>query len=200
MGRSVSTKAEVSATAAFLVGELAQVITEDGRFVEPGSGEVGLAAFGGPMPDGYYKDPVKTAETFRTVNGKRWSVPGDFASVEADGTMRLLGRGSVCINTAGEKVFVEEVEEVLKRHPQVRDAVCVGLPDARFGETVCAVVEPRDGVQAVDAESIVAHVKATLAGYKAPKDVLSVPSIGRSPSGKVDYAALRDLARAELGR
>ena len=200
MGRSVSTKGEVAATAAFTVGELAQVITEDGRFVEPGSGEIGLAAFGGPMPDGYYKDPAKTAETFRTVKGKRWSVPGDFASVEADGSMKLLGRGSVCINTAGEKVFVEEVEEVLKRHPQVRDAVCVGVPDARFGETVCAVVEPRDGAGDLDVDSIVAHVKATLAGYKAPKDVVAVGSIGRAPSGKVDYAGLRALARSTLGR
>ncbi len=200
MGRSLSTKSSVAATAAFLVGELAQVITEDGRFVEPGSGEVGLAAFGGPMPDGYYKDAVKTAETFRTVNGKRWSVPGDFATVEADGTMRLLGRGSVCINTAGEKVFVEEVEEVLKRHPQVLDAVCVGIPDPRFGETVCAVVQPRQAGDEVDTASVIAHVKAELAGYKAPRDVVVVPSIGRAPSGKVDYAGLKALARERLGR
>ncbi len=200
MGRSLSTKSSVAATAAFLVGELAQVLAEDGHFVEPGSGEVGLAAFGGPMPDGYYKDAAKTAETFRTVNGKRWSVPGDFATVEADGTMRLLGRGSVCINTAGEKVFVEEVEEVLKRHPQVLDAVCVGIPDPRFGETVCAVVQPRRAGDAVDAASVIAHVKAELAGYKAPRDVVVVASIGRAPSGKVDYAGLKALARGRLGR
>ena len=200
MGRSVSTKADVAETAAFRIGDLAQVLTEDGRFVEPGSGEVGLAAFGGPMPDGYYKDPKKTAETFRTVNGKRWSVPGDYASVEVDGSMRLLGRGSVCINTAGEKVFVEEVEEVLKLHEHVRDAVCVGIPDPRFGETVCAVVEPRAGVAEVDAASVIAHVRSRLAGYKTPKDVVVVDSVARAPSGKVDYATLRTLARTRLGR
>ncbi len=200
MGSSASTKGAIADTAAFRVGELAQVIAEDGSFVVPGSGAVGLAAFGGPMPDGYYKDEKKTAETFRVINGKRWSVPGDFASVEADGTLRLLGRGSVCINTAGEKVFVEEVEEVLKRHPHVRDAVCVGIPDPRFGETVCAVVEARDDVERVDAASVIDHVKSHLAGYKAPKDVVQVASINRAPSGKVDYATLKSLARERLGR
>ena len=200
MGRSVSTKGSVAETAAFVVGELAQVIAEDDTFVVPGSGVVGMAAFGGPMPDGYYKDAKKTAETFRTINGKRWSVPGDFATVESDGTMRLLGRGSVCINTAGEKVFVEEVEEVLKRHPQVLDAVCVGIPDPRFGETVCAVVEPRVGVEVLDVGSIIELVKSHLAGYKAPRDVVQVESIKRAPSGKVDYATLKALARERLNR
>ncbi len=200
MGRSVSTKANVAETATFLVGELAQVIADDDTFVRPGSGDIGRAAFGGPMPDGYYKDEKKTAETFRTIDGKRWSVPGDFATVELDGTMRLLGRGSVCINTAGEKVFVEEVEEVLKRHPQVRDAVCVGIPDPRFGETVCAIVEAPDGVVDVDATSVIDHVRSHLAGYKTPKDVVVVDSINRAPSGKVDYATLRALARERLGR
>ena len=198
MGSSVSKKGEVAETASFMVGALAQVLSENGGFVEPGSGEVGLAAFGGPMPVGYYKDEVKTAETFRTVDGKRWSVPGDFATVEADGSMKLLGRGSVCINTGGEKVFVEEVEEVLKLHDDVRDAVCVGIPDDRFGETVCAVVEA--ATDAPDAQGIVGHVKERLAGYKAPRDVVLVPSIGRAPSGKVDYKALRAHARNELGR
>jgi 3-oxocholest-4-en-26-oate---CoA ligase len=200
MGSSVSTKNAVAETAAFRVGDLAQVLSEDGSFVVPGSGVMGMAAFGGPMPDGYYKDEKKTAETFRTINGKRWSVPGDFATVEADGTMRLLGRGSVCINTAGEKVFVEEVEEILKLHPQVHDAVCVGIPDPRFGETVCAIVEPRPGVETIDGASVIDHVKGRLAGYKAPKDVVQVDSIQRAPSGKVDYATLKSLARRRLGR
>ena len=124
----------------------------------------------------------------------------DFATVEADGTMHLLGRGSVCINTAGEKVFVEEVEEALKRHPQVRDAVCVGIPDPRFGETVCAVVEASDGVVTIDSAAVIAHVRSQLAGYKTPKDVVVVNSINRAPSGKVDYATLRVLARERLGR
>jgi len=200
MGSSVSTKDDVAETASFMVGALAQVISETGGFVVPGSGEVGLAAFGGPMPIGYYQDEKKSAETFRTIEGKRWSVPGDFATVEVDGSMKLLGRGSVCINTGGEKVFVEEVEEVLKLHDQVHDAVCVGIPHERFGETVCAVVERAAGAASVANEALIAHVKTRLAGYKAPRDVVVVDTIGRAPSGKVDYKTLRAHARQELGR
>ncbi len=200
MGSSVSTKDDVAETASFMVGALAQVISETGGFVVPGSGEVGLAAFGGPMPVGYYQDEKKSAETFRTIEGKRWSVPGDFATVEVDGSMKLLGRGSVCINTGGEKVFVEEVEEVLKLHDQVHDAVCVGIPHERFGETVCAVVERAASAASVANEALIAHVKTRLAGYKAPRDVVVVDTIGRAPSGKVDYKTLRAHARQELGR
>lgn len=200
MGSSVSTKGQVAETASFMVGELAQVLREDGGFVEPGSGEVGLAAFGGPMPTGYYKDEAKSAETFRTIDGKKWSVPGDFATVEADGSMKLLGRGSVCINTGGEKVFVEEVEEAIKLHVDVRDAVCVGIPDERFGETVCAVIELSDGTNSVDSDEVILHVKERLAGYKAPRDLVIVESIGRAPSGKVDYKGLRAHAREQLDR
>ena len=199
MGSSVSKKGDVAETASFMVGPLAQVVSESGGFVAPGSGEVGLAAFGGPMPVGYYKDDKKTAETFRIVEGKRWSVPGDFATVEVDGSMKLLGRGSVCINTGGEKVFVEEVEEVLKLHAYVRDAVCVGIPNERFGETVCAIVELEDAGQPLDSEDVIAHVKKKLAGYKSPRDIVGVPTIGRAPSGKVDYKTLRALACSELG-
>ena len=198
MGSSVSTKGAVAETASFVVGALAQVISETGGFVEPGSGEVGMAAFGGPMPVGYYKDEKKSAETFRTIEGKRWSVPGDFATVESNGTMKLLGRGSVCINTGGEKVFVEEVEEVLKLHAQVRDAVCVGITNERFGETVCAVIEPAGPVDSVDADSVIAHVKSKLASYKTPRNVVVVESIGRAPSGKVDYKALKSHAQSTL--
>jgi fatty-acyl-CoA synthase len=150
------------------------------------------------MPVGYYNDEKKTAETFRIVEGKRWSVPGDYATVEVDGSMKLLGRGSVCINTGGEKVFVEEVEEVLKLHASVRDAVCVGIPNERFGETVCAIVELQDAGQPLDSEDVIAHVKKKLAGYKSPRDVVVVSTIGRAPSGKVDYKTLRANARAEL--
>ena len=117
-------------------------ITDDGRRVEPGSGEIGRVAVGGFQPVGYYKDPEKTAATFIEFEGKRYSCPGDYAMVEADGSLTLLGRGSVVINTGGEKVFPEEVEEVLKTHPGVRDAVAVGVPDDKFGEAVAAVVEP----------------------------------------------------------
>ncbi len=197
LGVAVSAAGAATATARFTIGEQAQVITEDGRFVEPGSGEIGMAAFGGFMPLGYYKDEEKTASTFRTVGGKRWSIPGDFATVEADGTLTLLGRGSVCINTGGEKVFPEEVEEVLKRHPLVRDAVCVGLPDERFGQRVCAVVEAA-GATAPTLEELIEHTRPELAGYKLPRALVVVDTIGRAPSGKVDYKGLRDLAEQRL--
>ncbi len=151
----------------------------------------------GILPVGYYKDPEKTATTFPIVDGVRWSVPGDHARIESDGTITLLGRGSVSINTGGEKVYPEEVEEVLKEHPAVRDAVVVGVPDDRFGEVICAWVEPVD--DAVDADSLIVHAKSRLAGYKAPRHVLLTPSVGRSPAGKVDYARLKREAAAEVG-
>jgi fatty-acyl-CoA synthase len=152
----------------------------------------------GYIPVGYYKDEEKTKKTFREFEGKRWSVPGDFAAVESDGSLRLLGRGSVCINTGGEKVFPEEVEEVLKQHPSVRDAVCVAVPDERFGEAITAIVEAQDGA-VVDENEVIDHVKERLARFKAPKHVLTVETIGRSPAGKVDYKGLTKLARDKLG-
>ena len=172
------------------------MFTDDGRRVEPGSDDVGFVAISGYLPIGYYKDEEKTGKTFRTIDGVRYSVPGDYAQVNADGTLHLLGRGSVVINTGGEKVFPEEVEEILKQHPAVADAVCVGVPDPRFNETVCAVVELRPGMT-VDGAELIALVKAHLAGYKAPRRIVLVDAIGRSPAGKVDYKALQALARAE---
>ena len=170
---------------------------EDGRRVQPGSGERGLVAVGGFIPLGYYKDEAKTAQTFRTFEDHRWSVPGDWAEVNDDGTLVLLGRGSVCINTGGEKVFPEEVEEALKQHPSVRDAVAVGIPDDRFGETICAVVEATEGASP-DLAELSAHVKQHLAAYKAPRHVVLVPTIGRAPNGKVDYKRLKALAVERL--
>jgi fatty-acyl-CoA synthase len=198
LGVSLSTKGAASETAAFSLGERVAVFTEDGRRVEPGSAETGMVAVSGYLPAGYYKDEVKSAQTFRTFEGRRWSIPGDWAQVNPDGTLHLLGRGSVCINTGGEKVFPEEVEEVLKLHPAVRDAVCVGIPDDRFGETICAVVEPAVAAGEVDAESVIAHVKTALAPYKAPRNVVVVDTIGRSPAGKVDYKGLKALAAERL--
>ena len=151
------------------------------------------------MPVGYYKDEAKTAATFPTIDGRRYSVPGDWALVEADGSLTLLGRGSVCINTGGEKVYPEEVEEVLKTHASVADAVVVGVPDERFGEAIVALVQPQPDVLVLDELALAAHVKARLAGYKVPKRVLTVESIGRSPTGKVDYPRLKQLARTTLG-
>ncbi len=198
MGQSVSSAGSDSGTAKFKVGEFTKVFAEDLTEVVPGSGQTGRVAVGGPQPVGYYKDPEKTAATFIQVDGKRYSVPGDFATVEADGSITLLGRGSVCINTGGEKVFPEEVEEILKLHPDVRDAVAVGVPDEKFGEAITAVVELAPEA-VLDEAGIIAHVKSKLASYKAPKRVLAVGTIGRAPNGKVDYKRLKQHARDELG-
>jgi 3-oxocholest-4-en-26-oate---CoA ligase len=198
MGASVSGGGQgVSKTAKFSLGPRARVVSEDGRWIEPGSGESGLVALKGPNPLGYYKDEAKTAATFRVIDGERYSIPGDWAMVEADGSLTLLGRGSVCINTGGEKVFPEEVEEVLKQHPGVRDAVVVGVPDEKFGEAITAMVEPAPDVT-LDEGEVIAHVKARLAAYKAPKRVLTVDTIGRAANGKVDYKRLKAEAIARL--
>jgi len=198
MGQSVSSAAGTSSTAQFTVGEHTKVITDDGRAVEPGSGETGRVAVGGWQPIGYYKDDAKTAATFITFEGRRYSVPGDYATVEADGSLTLLGRGSVCINTGGEKVFPEEVEEALKLHDAIADAVAVGIPDDKFGEAITAVVELAPGAE-IDEADVVGHVKERLAAYKAPKRVLTIDTIGRAPNGKVDYKRLKGWAADELG-
>ena len=192
MGQSVSSGATASQTAKFTLGENTIVVTDDGRRVEPGSGEIGRVAVGGHQPIGYYKDPDKTAATFIEIDGRRYSCPGDYAMVEADGSLTLLGRGSVVINTGGEKVYPEEVEETLKTFPGVRDAVAVGVPDDKFGEVVAAVVETTD--EAVSSEDLIAHVRAKLAAYKAPKHVFVIDTIGRAPNGKVDYKRLKAFA------
>jgi acyl-CoA synthetase (AMP-forming)/AMP-acid ligase II len=197
MGQSISGGTHAAATAKFVLGERARVLTDDGRDVEPGSGETGMVALRGLGPIGYYKDAEKTASTFRVIDGERYSIPGDYATVDADGTLRVLGRGSVCINTGGEKVYPEEVEEVLKEHPSVRDAVVVGVPDDRFGEVICAWVEPAG--DDIDEDALIAHAKSRLAGYKAPRRVLTTSSIGRSPAGKVDYARLKREAATRTG-
>jgi 3-oxocholest-4-en-26-oate---CoA ligase len=198
LGQSVSSAGAEAKTAKFALGERARVIADDGRDVEPGSGEIGRVAVRGYTPIGYYKDPEKSANTFVTIDGDTYSIPGDYAQVEADGSLTLLGRGSVCINTGGEKVFPEEVEEVLKSHPTVLDAVAVGLPDDKFGEAITAVVEPRPGEQ-VDESALIEHVKAHLASFKAPKRVVVVQTIGRAPNGKVDYKRIKREAADELG-
>ncbi len=198
MGASVSTSGGTSQTARFQIGPSCAVFTEDGRRVAPGSGERGLVAVSGFIPLGYYKDEAKTAQTFRTFEGQRWTVPGDWAEVNDDGTLALLGRGSVCINTGGEKVFPEEIEEAVKQHPSVRDAVAVGIPDERFGETICVVVEPADGATP-QLHDLAEHVKSHLAHYKAPRHLVVVDTIGRAPNGKVDYKRLKGVAFTQLG-
>jgi 3-oxocholest-4-en-26-oate---CoA ligase len=199
MGNSVSTGTGVSHTAKFELSENTKVISEDGtRVLEAGSGEIGLLAVKGFTPVGYYKDPEKSAKTFRIIDGERYSVPGDWATIEADGTLTVLGRGSGCINTGGEKVFPEEVEEVIKRHDAVLDTAVVGVPDEKWGEAITAVVVLKEGAE-VTAGDVITHVKSNLAAYKAPKRVLFVDSLGRSPAGKLDYPELRSKAMAEVG-
>jgi 3-oxocholest-4-en-26-oate---CoA ligase len=199
LGQSVSTKGSAQTTAKFALGPTVHVFNEDNRRVQPGSDEAGFVAISGWVPVGYYKDPEKSAKTFREIDGVRYSVPGDFARVNPDGTLLLLGRGSVCINTGGEKVFPEEVEEVLKVHSAIADAVCVGLPDDRFGEIIVAVVQMSNG-EHIDETDVIDHVRSKLARYKAPRHVVTVDTIGRSPAGKVDYTRLREVARESLGR
>ncbi|MBA2496834.1 MAG: acyl-CoA synthetase [Acidimicrobiia bacterium] len=199
MGRSVSSAGGTETTAHFTTGEDTIVVGDDGTRVQPGSGVIGRVAVGGFQPLGYYKDEAKTASTFLTVDGRRYSVPGDYATVEGDGSLTLLGRGSVCINTGGEKVFPEEVEEAMKTHPSVLDAVAVGVPDEKFGEAVCGVVEVDPGTELATAD-LVAHVKARLASFKAPRHMVAVDSIGRAANGKVDYTRLRALAADRVGR
>jgi acyl-CoA synthetase (AMP-forming)/AMP-acid ligase II len=191
LGRSLTNAGDDASTASFKVGPTTRVVDDDGRDVAPGSGQRGRLAVTGRIPIGYYGDPVKTAETFLTIDGVVHVVAGDWAEVDEDGTIRLLGRGSVCINTGGEKVYPEEVEEAIKACAGVRDAVVVGIPNERFGEEVAAVVEPSPGIE-LDADAILAELRDHLAGYKVPRRVL-VRDVGRAPNGKADYRALRDL-------
>ncbi|HVM40886.1 MAG TPA: acyl-CoA synthetase [Acidimicrobiia bacterium] len=176
----------------FQVGENAAVFTEDLRRVEPGSGEVGMLAQGGRIPLEYYKDPDKTARTFVEVEGKRWALPGDMATVEADGTINLLGRGSQSINSGGEKIYPEEVEDALKSHPAVLDALVVGVPDERWGERVAAVVAVKDGA-APSLDELQEHCRSSIAGYKVPRQLEIVDSVPRQPSGKADYPTAKKL-------
>jgi acyl-CoA synthetase (AMP-forming)/AMP-acid ligase II len=162
------------------------VLDEDGNAVEPGSGVRGIIAKRGHIPVGYYKDEKKTAETFRTINGVRYAIPGDYATVEADGSVTMLGRGSVSINSGGEKIYPEEVEAALKGHPDVFDALVVGVPDERFGQHVAAVVQPRAGARPGLAD-LDAFVRAEIAGYKVPRSLWLVDEVKRSPAGKPDY-------------
>ncbi len=171
------------------------VIDDEGKRVGPG--ETGRIARGGHVPLGYYKDPAKSAKIFVTVDGDRYVVPGDFARVEADGTLTLLGRGSSSVNTGGEKVFPEEVESALKQHPAVFDALVIGIPDERLGQRVAAIVQAREGHD-LDLADLEAVVRKHVAGYKVPRTVWLTDVIGRTPSGKADYLWAKKFADARL--
>jgi fatty-acyl-CoA synthase len=197
MGQSMMAKGMEVQTAKFMLGERCKVFDEDDNPVEPGSGVPGIVAIGPPNPVGYYKDDEKTARTFRTIGGVRYSIPGDWCVVEADGTLTLLGRGNACINTAGEKVFPEEVEEALKTHPSVEDALVVGLPDEKWGQAVTGVVRLAEGAS-LDEESLRAHVRKSLAGYKTPKRIVATDNPIRAANGKADYPAAKAIASEAL--
>ena len=164
--------------------------------VEPGSGAIGKIARSGDIPVGYYNDPVKTAETFITVDGTRYVMPGDFATVEEDGSITLLGRGSVVINSGGEKIFPEEVESAVRSHPAVIDAIVCGAPDERWGQTVAAIIAPRPDQLPTLAE-IQEHCRGHVAGYKVPRRLFVVDTIQRSPSGKPDYRWATDIVETQ---
>ena len=198
LGSAVSTRGAPVATARFTLGPTVRVIDGEGHDVVPGSGATGRLAIGGHLPLGYYKDARKTAETFLELEGHRYVVAGDWARVESDGTVTLLGRGSGCINTAGEKVYPEEVEEVLKEAAAVADAAVVGVPDEVFGEAVVALVALKEKEE-LDEAGLVSHVKRHLAAYKAPKRVLAVETVRRHANGKLDYQGMRQLALSRLG-
>jgi acyl-CoA synthetase (AMP-forming)/AMP-acid ligase II len=179
----------------FEAGDDVRVFTADLR--PAAVGEEGLLGRSGPIPLGYYNDPVKTAATFPEIDGRRWSIPGDAARLEPDGSITVLGRGSVCINTGGEKVHPEEVEAVLLRHAEVFDAVVVGVPHERWGQQVTALVQVREGAEVTE-DDLRDHCRTLIANYKVPKVVLFVDRVPRTPVSKVDYPASADLARKLL--
>ncbi len=181
----------------FALNESTTVLDEDHRPVEPGSGVKGLLARSGRIPLGYYRDEEKTARTFvHDADGKRWVIPGDFATIDADGMITLYGRGSVSINSGGEKIFPEEVEAALKSHPGVFDAIVVGVPDERFGQRVAAVVAPREGHD-LTLDELAEHARTKIAGYKVPRELHVVEAVTRSPSGKADYRWAKAVATGE---
>ena len=197
MGGSISSRENPAPTAKFTLNPGVIVITDEGKLVEPGSGEMGLIGTSGLVPKGYYKDAKKSAETFKEVDGVRYSFPGDYALVEADGSITLLGRGSNCINTAGEKVYPEEVEEAVKRHPDIYDCLVVGVEDDRFGQRVVALASFKED-NIVEEADLISFTREHLAGYKLPKQVLFVDEVMRAPNGKANYKWAKQRADEEL--
>ena len=198
MGSSISMKGVPPSTAKFTQSPTTRVFMDDGSEVRPGSEDVGLVAAGGLVPIGYFKDEEKSARTFRTINAVRYSFPGDMAMVAADGALILLGRGSQVINSGGEKIFPEEVEESVKRVDGVVDCLVVGIDDEKFGQSVTAVASLHEGSTVTEAE-VIAGVKRDLAAFKAPKRVVFVSQVPRAPNGKADYKTTKQMANDALG-
>jgi acyl-CoA synthetase (AMP-forming)/AMP-acid ligase II len=198
-GMTVVTKGNTAMKSGPTVHLLGQTVVfdENLELVEPGSGTIGKIARSGDIPLGYYNDPKKTAEVFIVVGGTRYVMPGDYATVESDGSITLLGRGSIVINSGGEKIFPEEVESAVRSHPDVMDAIVCGAPDERWGQTVAAIVQPRVGHEAPTLEELQEHCRATIAGYKLPRRLHVVDAIERSPSGKPDYTWAAGIVHAQ---
>ncbi len=197
MGTQITTRGNVGETARFAMNPATKVFTEDGREVVPGSGEAGMVAASGTVPLGYFKDQAKSEATFKTIDGIRYSFPGDWAIVEADGSLTLLGRGSNCINTAGEKVYPEEVEEAVKGHPDVIDCLVVGVEDEKFGQKVTGVVSLHEG-SGVGSDELREFTRSKLAAYKLPKELFIVDLVQRAPNGKADYQWARETIEKKL--
>lgn len=195
LGSSIMAAAGETTTATFKIGPSTKVFAEDGREVVPGSGEAGYLARSGPMPLGYYKDEEKTASAFRTIAGERYIVPGDLCTVDADGTIHLLGRGSNCINSGGEKIFPEEVEEALKRQSGVADALVFGLPDPQWGSAVQAIVRLEAGAPG-NGDDLKNDLRGAIASYKIPKKIAISDVELRLANGKPDYGRARQLFTA----
>ena len=200
MGASISTRESKPETANFKLNPGMIVLKDDGDLVEPGSEDMGLLGISGDVamiPIGYYKDEQKSAETFREYKGTCYSFPGDYAKIKADGRIILLGRGSNCINSAGEKIYPEEVEEAIKKDPLVFDCLVVGLPDDRFGQKIIAVVSTVNN-QELNESDLISHLRERLAGYKLPKKIIFSEVIQRAPNGKANYKWAKSVAEEML--
>ena len=198
IGTSLMTKDQTIDVAKFSLGPNCKVFSLDLIEVKPGTGESGMVAVRGFLPVGYYKDQEKTDKTFKIIDGVRYSIPGDWVRVEDDGSLTLLGRGSNCINTAGEKVYPEEVEEALKLHDTIADALVVGVKDAKWGQSITAVVQPNDGCM-IDELELKKFSRKHLAAYKLPKQILVKGNLNRAPNGKADYKSIQEYAERQLG-
>ena len=197
MGSSVSNREMPAKTAKFALNPGVIVLSDDGEEVKPGSDIMGKIGTSGLVPEGYFKDEKKSAETFKEINGVRYSFPGDYATVNADGTINLLGRGSNCINTAGEKVYPEEVEEAIKKHPNVYDCLVVGLQDDKYGQRVVAIASLEEN-SALEEGELIDFTREQLSGYKLPKQILFVEEVMRAPNGKANYKWAKNEAQENL--
>ena len=197
IGSSVTTRDNPSETAKFSINPGVIILADDGEILEPGSKKIGLIGTSGLVPVGYYKDEKKSAETFREINGTRYSFPGDYAKFASDGTITLLGRGSNCINSAGEKIYPEEVEEALKKNDDVFDCLVVGMPDEKFGQKIVAVVSTVDNKE-LDQLQLIEDTRKTIAGYKLPKVIIFTNEVQRAPNGKANYKWAKSFAEEKL--